>query len=386
MLFLLAACIFSFVPDDGEAGLCANSRDDDGDGRTDCADSDCDAAPVCNRGIQGRDTGPDTGVDPPDDTGDCPGTFTSSIPTDGAVDAYYRAAVEFELASPDASAWAEADFVGVSSLSDDGRTVLFTPFAPLSPNTAYSATVHGCFGSSTIKFTTSDYGSPLADPAALLGRTYRLDLAEGRWLVPASTGSLFAAEIERAGLLHITGVDEGSLSLFVAAAAADETPIVQDPTVNTAQLSPADFTAAPWFVLNTPTAVFPFAGVNVEVHNAALEGTFAADGSGIGGGRVTGEIDTRSLASLLDAQAEPESMCETLLSVGVECVDCPDGEPLCVEVVVDRLTASEVPGAEVVEVTDGTGTCAVVGAALPLGWWGAALLRRRRKAAEARSG
>jgi len=61
---------------------------------------------------------------------------------------------------------------------------------------------------------------------------------------------------------------------------------------------------------------------------------------------VTGQIDTRNLGPLLQIGSDPDAACDYVAGVGLECIACPDGQDLCLNLkasfptarVVDDLT------------------------------------------------
>ena len=97
MLLLLGACSIFLGPSANtsaadERGNCLDGEDNDSDGQTDCNDDDCDGARACTE-VGDADT--DT------DTERCDVTVESTVPANNAVDAYYRAPLEFLLSGPD---------------------------------------------------------------------------------------------------------------------------------------------------------------------------------------------------------------------------------------------------------------------------------------------
>ena len=98
----------------------------------------------------GGDKSDDTAAGDTGDAADCTITVTTT-PSSGAVNAYYRGTIEFRLSAADSTATIETDIPGTQSLSSDGKTVIWTPSAPLAPRvlvgwrswrgTAHAATV-----------------------------------------------------------------------------------------------------------------------------------------------------------------------------------------------------------------------------------------------------
>ena len=79
-------------------------------------------------------------------------------------------------------------------------------------------------------------------------------------------------------------------------------------------------------------------GVQVEVQNVVMTGTYSADGRSISAGTLEGFVDTRSMASLVSDEDDPGAICDLLMNtVGVSCVDCPDGQQYCMALEVQNL-------------------------------------------------
>jgi hypothetical protein len=152
----------------------------------------------------------------------------------------------------------------------------------------------------------------------------------------------------------------------------------QDLASNTGTVEDVDFSGNPWFQIEVPVANASTAGIAYELEQVRVEGSFAEDGSYIGGIRVEALVDTRSFHQLID-ESDPGAVCDAVTSLGLSCVACTDGETYCLEVVVDQVTGEERHDIELVAVTDGSAACATVAAGAPLAWWGLALLARRRR-------
>ena len=94
-------------------------------------------------------------------------------------------------------------------------------------------------------------------------------------------------------------------------------------------------------------------GVIVTVGDLELTGTFSADGSYFGGGVFTGLVDTRPLSLAQNPEGDGTDLCVLVSGFGVACADCPtDGEPFCLSLVADGITAEAREGADVVEVLE----------------------------------
>lgn len=298
-------------------------------------------------GDDATDSGDDSGGDSGDplDTGRCGVTVTSTVPAVNAVDAYYRANLEFKLNKRDPNATIETSIVGHQEASGDGLTVYWVLDEPLSPSTGYSATLHHCGGDVPLEFTTSALGSALTEPAALEGLTYLLDFRGARFTEPPGIGSLIAAEFGNLVLYaSITDVSATTFVMVDALGREDEenTQEYCDPTI---EFPTADFTESPHFRIEGGAAlVLNLGAVPLTVLDMVIEGDFAADLSYFGGGTFTGIVDTRPLDEAF-FDGELGTFCTTLASLGVSCEECSGGEPgeYCVPVAIDSVTAALAP-------------------------------------------
>lgn len=286
-------------------------------------------------------------------TGPCSIVVEGTLPADGSAEAYYRGPFEFQLSAPDPTAVASASFAGTSSRSEDNTVVYYTPDAPLEPGQAYSVDLDYCGGSDALAFSTSALGTPL--DTDLVGRTWAFDLASARIVTPegmAAVLNMFPAEPL---LLGVVAASDTELTIIEGTGFLDA--IDQDYCAATTELPPGDFSEQPYFSVVAETAGVQVSGVPVTVRNVTITGTFAADGSEVGGGTLSSILDTRPLAPLVGG-TEPGSACEVMISLGIVCEPCPtDSEPYCVTLIADQITAPEVPGVTVAPIagTDCTG-------------------------------
>jgi hypothetical protein len=291
------------------------------------------------------DTAGDTAV-----TSDsCEVTVKETIPANGSVTADYRAAIEFELSDADETATVVSDIAGTTTLSSDNETVIFTPNDPLSPSTAYSVTLNYCGGSAEISFTTSDYGTPISDTSSLVGNTYELDLAAARIVQPDGIGSVLSSYLTQSILIGVSDVTSTEIQMLGAIGKEKVSPAEQDYCDPTIDFPAADFSAQPFFTIGPQTTTLSVAGYNIEIGDLEITGTFKSDGSAFAGGTLAGTIDTRPLDPLVGD--EEGAICELAGSFGAACEACSsDGEPFCLSLVADQITAEEVSGLTLVEV------------------------------------
>ena len=282
----------------------------------------------------------------------CEITF-ESLPSSGALDADYRAPIEFHLSDPDTTATVtSADIAGTTSSPDGYETIIFTPNEPLAPSTPSTVTLNYCRGSSDITFTTSGLGAPLSSPDILETRTYALDLAGARILEPAGVGSVLTSYLTQSILVGVVSADATKIQMLGAIGKEDVTPPEQDYCDPSIDFPEADFTAQPYFQIGPQDTTLAVAGLALEIGDLEITGTFAADGTYFAGGTLAGVIDTRPLAPLLgDDSGDEGAICDLAISFGAVCEACPaDGEPYCLSLVADQIQALEVEGETLVVV------------------------------------
>lgn len=288
-----------------------------------------------------------------DDTGDsnaCSTTIKSTIPAADAVNAYYRANIEFELSAPDATAQIVTDIPGSQTVSADGLRVIWVLDAPLSPSTAYSATLNYCGGSATINFTTSELGNPVTDVAGLVGNSYVVDLGGARIVEPPGIGKVLSAYLTTDILIGVTSVSDDKIQMIGAIAVEDSNPPQQDYCDPTIAFPEADFIDSCYFAIGPQDTTFSVAGYDIDIQALVLNGTISPDGSYFDGGTLSGTIDTRPLAALLGDPKDTGAICDLAVNFGATCEACPaDGEPYCLSLVADQIYA-EASGSTLVEV------------------------------------
>jgi hypothetical protein len=275
----------------------------------------------------------------------CDVTIDSTVPVANAIDADYRSAIEFHLSDPDSTATVSSAITGTTTTMDDGETVVFTPDAPLSPSTQYTVTLDYCGGSADLTFTTSGLGNPIPDTSALVGKTFALDLADARIVEPAGIGSVLTSYLTQDILVGVSGVTDTEIQMLGAIGVEDADPPTQDYCDPTIDFPAADFSDQPFFQIGPQTTTLAVAGYSIEIGNLEITGTIAADGSYFGGGTLSGTIDTRPLAPLLDDSGDPGAICDLAVNFGAACEACPsDGEPYCLTLVADQIVAMGVDG------------------------------------------
>jgi hypothetical protein len=295
------------------------------------------------------------------DPNECAITAEPTYPANGAVDAYYRGAIEFELSDADDAATISvadasgADVAGTVSRIEDNKTIYFTPSAALSPSTSYTSTLTWCDGETAeATFTTSSLGEPLT--ADITGKTYVVDLASGNFVEPAGVGELIGSLLTQSVLLGVVSSEPTAEGLVIRGALSGEDGLTQDTCTQTLEDFPAaDFTQSPYFEIPEGDVPLNVAGYEITINSMSISGTFAADGSYFGGGVLKGELDARDIGPLLKDQLEdtsPEYVCDLLLGFGVSCIPCSsDNEPVCARIHVNQLTA-ELTSGTLIEVAE----------------------------------
>ncbi|MES2640069.1 MAG: Ig-like domain-containing protein [Myxococcota bacterium] len=303
-----------------------------------------------------------TGADKADDTGsgpvveECTVSIDSTIPTAGALNANYRAAIEFKLSEADATATVTSDIVGTTTVVDDGETIIFTPNAPLDPSTQYTVTLNYCRGASELSFTTSADGTPLTDVNILQDRTYSLNLAEARIVEPAGVGAILGTYLTQDILVGVQSVNDSEIQMIGAIGVEGSVPPVQDYCTSSIPFPVANFSEQPYFQIGPQTTTLAVAGLEIVIGDLEITGTFASDGTYFTGGTLAGTIDTRPLVGLVDTSKKPDpnAICELAASFGALCGACPaDNEPYCLTLVADQIEALEVVGNPLVVIAQG---------------------------------
>lgn len=293
----------------------------------------------------------DKGGDSAGDISACQAEVEDVFPADQAPDAYYRTTVEWQLSEADATAVASladasgADVPGTSSYDTESDMVIFTASSPLSPGATYTAALTFCGGDPTSTFTVSELGGEV-DQDGLVGRSYEVDLTDEdvRFIEPAGVADLLLSQLTNSILVGVDAVTEGQ-TIDIIGAISEDGSTTQDYCNPTIDFPTASFTEAPYFSIGPEDTTLSVAGVDVTISQLVLSGTFAPDGSYIGGVGLSGELDARVLAPVLGdliEDADPDQVCDLVAGFGVSCEACnSDGELYCISVLADSITAVE---------------------------------------------
>jgi len=277
-------------------------------------------------------------------------TIDETLPLNGAADAYYRSAVEFQLSAPDPSATVSAAFPGATSTRDDGATIVYTPESPLAPDTEYVVGLDYCRGEAEISFRTSSYGEAVSEP--LVGRTYVVDLVGGRFLQGGNLAGVIAAVFNRSLLLHILAEDGDTLTVRAGISTAAGESMAQDTCFRTTDVEAVDFTTTPFFAIGVDRFGFEAFETQLDLINLTVEGTFATDGEAVGGVRYGLAVSAADVAGVLGLEGGVEEACGFAETLDESCGPCPDDSSAeCLVIITDGIDAPEV-GFPVVPVDD----------------------------------
>jgi hypothetical protein len=199
-----------------------------------------------------------------------------------------------------------------------------------------------------VAFSTDVYGSDLDDEvSALAHNTYVLDLEEITFTEPQNFELLLAMFGVNPLLVGVAEADDANLTLYVAEGKKRvDGSYGLLPDGRGWWFDPADFTKAPFFHAEQSELALNYDGVDLPIKDFLLEGTFAPDGSSMGGLVVSGVADTRGLS---DAYAGDEAyVCDLMADWGMDCVACDDGAELCLEILAEDGIAPIEPELDII--------------------------------------
>ncbi len=285
-----------------------------------------------------------------DDSGTCTLSVVDTAPAKGEDAWLYRDPLRVTFDEPGESATfglvdSTGNPVALTPIWDDGSTSV-TLDAALAGSTSYTFTVTACGVVTAVDFTTSVYGSPLTiDPAALVGRTYLFDLATAEYAKPPGIGALVALYVSAQVLIGVEAADASTIDLLGGQGAIEGGMYEQDLGVDTFALG-ADFTAAPFFTANADEIEIVVDNT-YTMYDFSIEGTFAPDGSSIGGAQLAMKVDTTNLGDAMNLPGgdDPMAVCDYIEPLGIPCETCPGGKELdnCIAIVAHWNEARTVP-------------------------------------------
>lgn len=293
----------------------------------------------------GGTTGGTTGTD-------CEVTVSGLSPESGTTDVYYRdvMGVEFDedasALSPTVSLTDSAGTeIGTSVEFDDtGFKAAITPTTPLEALTEYTLSVEVCENTSAVSFTTSEYGGSLdIEVSALLGSTFNFSLGDAEYTKPEGLGALLSSFLNAPLLIGIDATDGDNIHILGTQGREGDTEVEPDPAYDIWNFGNADVDGA-YFKSEAANIEIGYDCATIPIYDFQLEGTFAADGTSIGGGSATGLGDSRNMGCLIGAGSDPAAICNYAAGFGFSCDTCPDGNPWCLTIEAWFLPAPVVEG------------------------------------------
>lgn len=299
----------------------------------------------------GRDS--DTGDS---DVGPCTTQVVSVAPADGAADVYYHDLITVSFDGDGGSAvFSLLDASGVdvpmtATFTDGNVQAVLT--AELAPVTTYTLTTSVCGSEAASGFTTNALGSPLdMDPADLVGATYVFRLSDADITEPAFLNLIAGTYLTVPILIGVDSADSTSIDMLGGLGYETSDSFKQDTELPSWDFPVADFSTQPFFHAQSPLITIMYGTTAIPIEQFNLSGTFAADGSAIEEGYVTGIGDSRYMAPLVGKPADDLSaVCDLAGAAGVYCIECSDGEPYCLYIVAENITAERVDGLTLIEV------------------------------------
>jgi len=292
-------------------------------------------------------------VEPPStSTDDCDGEILEFFPSDGNPSVYFRTAIEFTLeqtrGNETITVSQGANEVPGTTTVDDNR-VSFTANTNLDPNTAYSVTLNWCNGPTTTGWTTSDVGDPV-DTAAIVGRVFEIDIGQGRFATPAGIGPLIQQQLEEPVLIGADRLVGNDLEMR----AAPGNGAGQQDLCNTSVEFPlpTPFDTNPYFDTGAGSdLIWEIEGIEIVVEGPRFTGAYDAYGAEIHGVTLDGILDTRDIGGLVGATGDDNALCDLVVTFGVSCFACTDGQPFCLDMTVDNMTAFGAPDVTLQSIT-----------------------------------
>jgi hypothetical protein len=209
------------------------------------------------------------------------------------------------------------------------------------PSESYTLEVSICGETPTLDFTISEIGTSLGiDEMDLIGNTYAIDLSQAYDVYPPQASTLFAAVLSAGDdtyfklLIGVADVDPGSSIDFRSTLGLDVGVIEPEWEIISEDrwlFDGAEFSETPYFEASTDLLEITYQGAKAYLNDFSISGVFAPDAESISAIEFTTLADTRDLHEPFAPSAGDEWVCETILEpVGIECVDCADGQPYCV--------------------------------------------------------
>ena len=324
----------------------------------------CLALAACKKDSSGDDSGTDDSATDDSATNDdsgipCTLSVVDTAPGNGESSWLYSDPLRVTFDEPGESATfglvdAAGNPIAVTPTWDKGSNAVSLD-APLAGSTSYTFTVTACGVVTAVDFTTSVYGLPLTiDPSTLVGNTYLFDLANAEYSQPPGIGALVALYVSAQVLIGVTAVDGATIDLLGGQGVIDGGSLQQDLDIDTFAFT-ADFTDAP-FLRGAADEIQIVVDNTYTLYDFDIEGTFAPDGSSIGGAQLAMKVDTTNLGEAMNLpdDDDPMAVCNFIEPLGIPCETCPGGKGLdnCIAIVAQWDEAPLVPGVHMTRVPD----------------------------------
>lgn len=213
--------------------------------------------------------------------------------------------------------------------------VVFHPSRPLEPNSFYAATLKaGCLVAET-EFWTSALGEELT--VSLMNVSYELSLGNATWVSPPNTAFLVSILQDTSILFMVKSGRAETIDMRFAGGLNGE-QYMCSPTADIDD----NFWEDPYFEVTAPFVVFDTPAFPLDIDDFAFSGAFASDGSFMGGGHITGVLDTRDLGEVVGLSSSSFAVCELLATFYIPCVECPDTLETCLQLDVRGITAPRI--------------------------------------------
>jgi hypothetical protein len=294
------------------------------------------------------DTDTDSATDTDSGSTECAVTVTGSSPENGEAGVYYRQTltVNFDgdavAADASVSVLDEAGVLQPVQLEWSEGNVQALAYVVLEANSAYTLSVDVCETNTSVGFMTSSVGTPLSiDPSELMGRTYSFRISDATITEPAFLNVVADSYLTVPILLGVVSASDTEVDFLGALGEQDDFgAYTQYPDIPTWDFPPASFAEAPYFEAASEGIVIMYGDVPIPIEDFTLSGTFSSDGARIEEGHVTGLGDTRYLGELMVGRDDPNAACDIAEAAGVACEPCNDGEPYCMFIVAEDITAT----------------------------------------------
>jgi len=265
----------------------------------------------------------------------------STYPVNGSTNFYYRDAIEFRLSAEDPTAEVVTDIPGEQYTSENGRTILFVPTQALEPLTTYSVGLDYCHGTPSIEFTTSELGGEIASMEEIEGNTYMFYLDGAVYTSGGAVAKALLAVFNKSVLIQILEVDESSIDMRGAVGESINGVVEQDVCYRTIDLSELGIESAD-FYYEDAELVMDFYQTELSFLNLLMSGTFAPDGSWIGGVSLLANVDVRGISETIGL-GDADDICTYAKELDSPCEPCSsDDKAYCILIAAEKISATAV--------------------------------------------